>query len=117
MFTTQRQAAIAHSVHANRVIEGDVRTTLVVGGLEGRREKTDEERQAERQADRTPYGEVLKDFGWTRADFDTAKEYGFPAQVSSYSAGPLRGQGIYSKSAIAAWREKLLTFSAKLKAR
>ena len=116
MFSLRKGEPMAHNIHPNQIVQGEYATTMIIGGP-ARREKTPEEREAERAADRITSSEVLREFRWTAADLELARGYAFPAPVSRYLAGKLAGQSIYSRAAIATWSETLLKFAAKLKSR
>lgn len=96
----------AITVHTNSLWgEGHV-------GLPERPDKSSEQRQAERVADRVPYRKVLQRFGWDDAMFSDAKAYGFPTfVVRNIKTGEVSYQGCD----IEAWRERLLTFADTLR--
>lgn len=77
-------------------------------------EMTQEQREAERLADRITYGEGVRTFKWTDEDFARAKAYGFPAALGRYMSGEYNGQTFFSRRQIAAWREPLIAFATRL---
>jgi len=81
--------------------------------LPKRRDKTTEEREAERRADRIDHDAVLKTFGWTQDDLSRALAFGFPSGTALFSS---RGQRrlVYSRQAIAKHIETLAGYADSL---
>ena len=76
------------------------------------RDKSSAEREAERQADRINYRAALALLGWDDATFAVAVErFSFPKPIARVVAGKHAGQGLFSRRAIDAWRDRLLEFS------
>lgn len=93
---------------------------LVIGGPEPA-DMTSDERAAARRADRIGHAALLKTFGWSDADLERARGmYSFPASIGRKA--PLFGrwevgEPLYSRAAIARWRDELLQFAGTLKAK
>jgi hypothetical protein len=89
--------------------------TVVVTGPPDRPDKSSEDFDRERKADRITYSAVLKQFGWTDDDFSTAKGYNFPRSIGQkISAWGGATEWLYSRKAIAQWRANLAAFVSRM---
>ena len=109
---------------ASKIIHGERTTTVVYDTFSpfgqlpvsaSPREKTEEEKEAAKRANRIIHADVLKEEGWTPEDFDEAKQFLFPRPIARHMSGRHDGQSIYSRKDIAAWRARVRALAAKLK--
>src|ERR1043166_7371825 len=97
----------SHSIHSAQVLPGEYAVSVITSSIAERREKTDEERRAERLADRIAFADILKMFAWDEAAFARARRAGFPEPLGRHLEGRSAGQFFYSRTSVSAWKTEL----------
>lgn len=87
----------------------------VLAPPERHRDPTPEEVAARQKADQILYPDMLKEFGWTEADYQTAIGYMFPKPVGTKTDWRGRTRYYFSKHQIGIWRERFTAFAKTVK--
>jgi hypothetical protein len=98
------------------VMAGEYATTLVIDSPTARPEPTEAEREAARLADRIPFGELKKRFGWDDSQWSFAEGMGFPKPIAYLWSGTVvrRREPVYLHSQVVPWVENLRRLAAGL---
>ena len=84
----------------------------IVTGPPDRPSKSAEAFERERRADRITHSDMLRELRWTEADYESAKQLGFPARIL-FTVGPRGVTNVYSRKRIAAWIDEIQAFAKR----
>jgi hypothetical protein len=99
------------------IIKGEYGTSMITGP-EVRPDRSQEERDAERAADRITFSDVLRMFKWNDDDVERAKVFGFPGargRVVARESWMDLGESYYSRREMAQWGAALEGVAASMR--